>query len=80
MFYAEWKSGYLHVAILISIVVSTIYLSDLIYYFITLEVCVLIFMTSPLLLAVDPRSLYGELFTMSFWLHGCCGQWEARTR
>ena len=55
------------------------FLYILIYCFHHLKCLCIVFMASPLWLAVDPRSLYGGLFTnvyVSFWLHSFSGLWE----
>ena len=57
---------------------------NILVIFITNAVCVLIFMDSPNGLGPGLLSILGGLFTffkcMSFWSHGCCGEWEGWAR
>ena len=53
--------------------------------FMTYAVCVSIFITSPLGVAVGffvsiRKFIYKILKSVSFWLHGCCGEWKGSAR
>ena len=52
----------------------------ILYFYNHRLICVLHFMTSPLVSTLGPRSLKGGLFTLfefvSVWLHRLCGKWE----